>query len=171
MMSKKLLIKVAPLFATAMFVVAMMAPSGAQASNHQWQNEGGPLAAKVKDFTVGWGTLTLNGAAKVTCHNVIGGWVENETATAAGTGKIETFAPFDCTSNFTCPPVEYEPGKFAPTFPAVEGVLLPWPDHLEENGSGEVLSITQGPIAVLGKPEPEHTAVIVGCNAPELGED
>jgi hypothetical protein len=118
-MGKKLIISLAPLLATAVFVVM---PAAAQAAPHHWFVNGVQSPEGEKVATVTWGTLALESAAgKVECKNVIGGYAVNPTGGGAGQDAVQNFAPYECSS--TCP---------------VEIVItpegLPWATELVEIG-------------------------------------
>jgi len=140
MMSKKLFIGIAPLFA---ILALALTPSASMATEHYWFNEGAEQTKGVSDLTVSWGDLSLKGAAEINCHNVIAGSGENPLGTASGTGLIYKFGAFQCTSpNITCP---------TGTGPGVEGQNLPWKTVLE--GSPVRLKVT-------------GVKVIIGCEIP-----
>lgn len=151
-MSKKLFISFAPLLAIAAFAVM---PVAAQAANppHYFVNGTGAGARSgegEKIPVVAWGTLTLTNTTggsggKVTCHNVIGGFVENpgEGATgAAGIGETQSFNPYECESKActaaatgggpaTYISVAAEPTAFvSPTNPGGNAQNLGWKSHL-----------------------------------------
>jgi len=121
-MSKKVLISLAPLFATIAFAVL---PAAAQASPH-WFKSNVELAAAEELPLVGWGTLTLTAheIGTIECQNVAGGDVQNTALAPSGVGiaEIEQFVPYDCTG--ICPEV----WKVTP-----EG--LPWDGELTEVAS------------------------------------
>ncbi len=61
---------------------------------------------------VSWGTLTLTNETTgdaVTCHNVVGGWVENPGTGAdgpPGVGETQAFDPYECESSACYPGME-----------------------------------------------------------------
>ena len=121
-MSKKRIIGLAPLLATAAFVVM---PADAQAAPHHWYRNNVLLPEGEKVFTVSWGTLALETAAgKVECKNVIGGYSENPVGGGAGVGAIQSFNAYECVDS--CPVVYTR---------TAEG--LPWPTELIEVGGIE----------------------------------
>ena len=116
-MSKKLIISLAPLLATAAFVVM---PAVAQAAPHHWYKNNVLVPEGEKVFTVSWGTLALESAAgKVECKNVIGGYSENPIGGGAGVDAIQSFNAYECVDS--CP-VVFE----------VKAEKLPWPTELIE---------------------------------------
>jgi hypothetical protein len=93
-MSKKLFISLAPLLAITAFVVA---PVAAQAAEGHYFKNSTLMAEGVKAPVIGWGTLTLSSpAATVTCHNAVGGEVENPTGGTAGKGATRQFGTWEC---------------------------------------------------------------------------
>jgi len=101
-MSKKLLIGLAPMLATAAFVVM---PAVAQATPHYYVS--GVKAAEGKTFpSLAWGTLTLansNPAIQpLSCENAVIGDYINPTGGGAGEGETDNFATIDCADK-ECP--------------------------------------------------------------------
>jgi len=137
-MSKKLFTGLAPLVAIAAFVVM---PTVAQAAPHFFKS--GTLAAENEKIpVVSWGKLTLEPeppvAAKTTCENIAGGFVENPTGGGAGIGATLRFATYNCT-NAECPAGEIEIAgkKFEKEFEVVSNPNhFPWPSVLEEPEAG-----------------------------------
>lgn len=137
-MSKKLLISVSALLATAAFVVM---PAAAVAETPHYTCNGpnisptSPCGEVVT--TTAWGTITLKGTkggvpgSFITCHNVAAGTAVNPGGGAPATDKIpgkgltQTFATFDCESEGICP---------AGTTPGVLAEELPWGNELEISG-------------------------------------
>jgi len=149
-MSKKLLISLAPLLAITAFAVM---PVAAQAVP-QWYSEGHVITEEEgKVPVIEWGNLTLKGAAELSCHNAIGGYVENPGANA-GVGATEAFATWNCTASYECP---------AGSRPGAGPSLFPWTGTLEEV-SGK-LRVQSAKIAGAG-----GTRVVIGCTAPHANE-
>jgi PKD domain len=69
------------------------------ATPHVYTN-GGKVAEAEKVRTIGWGTLKLTNAiiGEVECREVNAGYLENPTGGGAAIGKIQAFAPYECTS-------------------------------------------------------------------------
>jgi len=150
-MSKKLLISLAPLLAIAAFAVM---PVAAQAAPH-WYSEGTPIAETGEQIPViEWGNLTLKGAAELSCHNAIGGYIDNPAGGGAGVGGTEAFATWNCVASYACPEGS-RPGA-APS-------LLPWTGVLEEVSSK--LRVQSAKVPGAG-----GTRVIIGCTAPHANE-
>lgn len=154
-MGKKLIISLAPVLATAAFVVM---PAAAQAAPHHWFVNGTEAAQGEKVPTVTWGTLALESAAgKVECKNVIGGYAENPTGGGAGKDAVQNFAPYECTS--TCP-VEIK----------ITAEALPWPTELVEK-EGKIKDQTVGAKlrfkCQIGEETPLLNTVFSGNNDPE----
>jgi hypothetical protein len=159
-MSKKL-IGFVPLLA---IVAAMMVPAGAQALTPHWYKEGSPLPAAVQEPVYEYGDLTLKGAAELSCHNAIGGYVENPTGgeagnTTPGIAATEAFATYKCTENYSCGGLE---GGAGPND-------LPW--------LGTLKAVTPSEIRAFGNFNPKYTAesekaapgetnVTIGCQVP-----
>jgi hypothetical protein len=112
-MSKKLFISFASLLALAAFAVMPVASQAATGSPHYYSGLGAATimgeGERVAD--VGFGTLSLTNTAggsggKVTCHNVVGGWVENPEGSGTetghkgpgGIGETQAFDPYECES-------------------------------------------------------------------------
>jgi len=162
-MSKKL-IGFVPLVA---IVAAMMVPAGAQALTPHWYKEGAPLGAGVKEPTYTYGDLTLKGAAELSCHNAIGGYIENPGGgnagnTEPGVAATEAFATYKCTENYSCGGLE---GGAGPND-------LPWTGILKEVVEGGKKLVrafgTFNPkyTAEAEKPAPGETNVTIGCQVP-----
>lgn len=141
-MSKKLLIGLAPVLATAAFVVM---PAVAQATPHYYVV--GVKAAEGKTFpSIAWGTLTLassNPAIQpLSCENAVIGDYINPTGGGAGEGETDQFATIDC-ADTECPEesgVELQ----------VHSEGLPWASLLVESGTKELV-------------ETKAATVVVGC--------
>jgi len=140
--SKKLLISVSALLATAAFVVM---PAAALAETPHY-TVNGPNTGAEPVTTTAWGTITLKGTkggvpgSFITCHNVAAGTAANPGGGAPATDKIpgsgltQVFATFDCESEGICPPG---------TTPGVLAEELPWTNTLEISG-GIVRQATTG---------------------------
>ena len=140
-MSKKLLIGLAPVLATAAFVVM---PAVAQAVPHYYVV--GQKAAEGKIFPdLAWGTLSLSEEgwplAEVTCENAVIGDYENPTGGGAGEGETDLFATTDC-ADTECP--EEEGLELQ-----VHSEKLPWESILVESGT-KILVETKAADAVIG---------------------
>jgi RHS repeat-associated protein len=150
-MTKKLLISVAPLIATLAFA---MVPTAAQAAP-QWYSEGSKIEENGEKIpVVEWGNLTLKGAAELSCHNAIGGYVENPAGGGAGKDATEAFATWNCVANYECP---------AGSRPGAAPSELPWTGTLEEV-SGKVRIQSAKTVGAGG------TRVVIGCTAPHANE-
>jgi len=142
MMSKKLFIGIAPLFA---ILALALTPSASLAVEHVWYSEGAEQIKGTSHLTNSWGDLSLKGAAEINCHNVIAGSGENPSPSGNGKGLIYKFGAFLCTSpNITCP---------TGTGPGVEGQKLPWKTELIEEAGKVRLNVT-------------GVKVIIGCEIP-----
>jgi hypothetical protein len=106
-MRKKLSVGLAPLLIIAAFVVI---PAAAEAATPHYflngTNPGARLEEKERVPTIAWGTLSLTNVkggsgGTVSCHNVIGAYVENPGEGAggpAGIGDTQSFNPYECES-------------------------------------------------------------------------
>jgi len=164
-MSKKLLIGLAPMLATAAFVVM---PTVAQAAPHYYVAK--VIAPAGKTFpSIAWGTLTLansNPAIQpLSCENAIIGDYTNPTGGGAGEGETDNFATIDC-ADIECPEesgVELQ----------VHSEALPWASLLVESGT-KILLETKSATVVVGC-YVAHTSTLVaapttckGASDPEL---
>jgi hypothetical protein len=149
-MGKKL-VSVVPLLAVIAFA---MVPAVAQAAKvDRYISEGTAIPEGVQVPTITWGNLTLTGqqtGSEISCHNAIGGYVENPTNGGPGQGATEAFATWNCVTNYTCPAGTR--GGAAPS-------LLPWLGALE-TVSAKIRSNADKTIGAGG------TRVIIGCTAP-----
>jgi hypothetical protein len=141
-MSKKLLMGLAPMLATAAFVAM---PAVAQATPHYYV--AGTKAAEGKTFpSVAWGTLTLANSNPViqplSCMNAVLGEYKNPTGGGAGEGVTDNFATTDC-ADVECPE---ESGLEL----QVHSENLPWSAILVESGTKELV-------------ETKAATVVVGC--------
>ncbi len=143
-MSKKLLISLAPLVATAALAVV---PAVSQATEPFYLKNGVKAPAAATQV-IAWGTLTLSGAAEITCKNAVAGNIENP-ASGAGTGSTAVFATYGCESVICTE----HPG----TQPGVEAKKLPWPN---------VLEVVEGAV----RQKSTGVDVTVGCEAPPPAE-
>ena len=100
-MSKKIVVSLLPLLATAAFAVM---PAAAGAAPHHWYKNNVLLPERERVPVLSWGTLALQSAAgKVECRNVIGGYDENPAGGGAGVGAVQAFVPYECEDS--CPAV------------------------------------------------------------------
>ena len=148
-MSKKLLLAVAPVLATAAFVVM---PAVAQAAPHYYaQNV--EAKAGLTYASISWGDLTLANSNKalapLTCENAIVGDYSNPTGGGAGEGETDNFSTTDC-ADTECP--EEEGVELQ-----VHSEGLPWASKLVESGSNILL-------------ETPSATVLVGCYVAHTSE-
>jgi hypothetical protein len=159
----KRFIAVVPLLVAVAFA---MVPAGAQAFTKEpaaklprYQSElfsPSTIPGGEQVPTIGWGNLSLTGqqtGSEISCHNAIGGYVENPTVAAgggAGIAATAAFATWSCVVNYTCP--AGTKGGAAPS-------LLPWTGSLATVG-GKIRSVASKTIGAGG------TRAIVGCTAP-----
>jgi len=159
-MSKKLFIGVVPFFAAVALAVTPMA---AQATPHWFSGGLGPAARIAPEEvvpTVSWGTLSLTNlttGGKVTCHNVIGGTLENPApggATGpAGIAETQSFNPYNCESE-ACNATATGGGPATYISVIAEGTEVPFPN----TGTGHMSA--PNPSAV----KPEEPLVASGTN-------
>jgi len=110
-MSRRFLIGLAPLVAIVAFAVMPVAAQAAAGSPHYYKGEGATTIIKenVPVPVDAFGTLTLKNVAtgvSLSCHNVVGGFVENPKGSGteighsgpAGIGETQSFNPYTCTS-------------------------------------------------------------------------
>jgi len=94
--------------------------------------------------TVSWGTLSLTNVkggsgGKVTCHNVIGAWIENpstEAAGPAGVSETQSFNPYECESA-ACTSAATETGPA--TYISVLAEPTPFTSPTEPGGNAQNL--------------------------------
>ncbi len=126
-MNKKLLLSLAPVLATAAFLVM---PAVAQATPY-WYSDGVKLPEGKTYPTLSWGTLKFESSIRTllpwSCETVAIGDVENPTGGGAGEGETDQFAGTDCVD----PECFEEDGlEFR-----MNSEDLPWPSLLFESGS------------------------------------
>jgi len=128
-MSKKLLISIVPLLATAAFVVM---PAAAQAGPEYYVNGAHLKVGEIKP-TLSYGTLTLAvpGHPSVSCQNAALGYIEN---TLVSVGPPEVTQGIDETDNFDTSNCKLSTGE-CPSSEGLEVVVtaeeLPWGSKLE----------------------------------------
>jgi hypothetical protein len=94
---------------------------------------------------IAWGTLSLTNVkggsgGKVTCHNVVGGWVENPTGEEkgpAGIGETQSFNPYECESK-ACTSAATETGPA--TYISVLSEPTPFTSPSEPGGTASNLA-------------------------------
>jgi len=149
-MTKRPFIGLVPLLVAVAFA---MVPTVAQAATPHYFSEGAEIPQGEKVPTIDWGNTTVHGeqtGSEISCHNAIGGYVENPVGGGAGIDAIEAFATWDCTINYECP---------AGTRGGVSPSLLPWTSALVEV-SGKIRSLSSKVIGAGG------TREVIGCTAP-----
>jgi hypothetical protein len=194
-MSKKLFISFASVLATAAFVVVPTAAQAAVGSPHYYKGEAATTIAKenVQVPAAAFGTLTLKNTAggtgaSLTCHNVVGGFVENPKGSGtetghsgpAGIGETQSFNPYACTSAActaattgggpaTYLSVAAEPTPYkSPAEPGGTATNLAWKSTLKTDTTAKRSETTIRSITAYSKVN-VHCHVETGAN-PETGE-
>jgi hypothetical protein len=133
MMSKKLLVSLAAIAATAAFAVL---PATAGAVSHWYDN--GALVGATPVPVLTWGTLSnvgnkAAGEGTITCHNVIGGFIKNPEGGGLGEGMTQEFSSYECSGNIPCAPGHEQASPIQASLNA-NGVypLTGWPSKIEE---------------------------------------
>ena len=131
-MRNKLLISLAPVLATAAFVVM---PAVAQAAAPHYYAQGVEAKAGLTYASISWGDLTLANSnhtlAPLNCENAIIGDYSNPSGGGAGEGETDNFSTTDC-ADTECP--EEEGVEFQ-----IHSEFLPWASKLVESGSNILL--------------------------------
>ena len=91
------------------------------ANTPHWYKNGAIAKEGAKVPVIGWGTLTLTSSAgALTCHTVIGGYVENPVGGGPGLGVTQSFNAYECSA------------AECPTESRLEAYDMPWGSELEE---------------------------------------
>lgn len=168
-MHKKLVISLAPMLATAVFVAT---PALARAAGPHYYKNGVKMAEGERVPYISWGHLALTDidGTGVECENAVSGWEENPLG--GGPGKAETngWTAYNCT-NTEC---EDAAGKVGVIFenentPSATPVKLEWPAELTEKKAGTIrLHTTNVRVTIRcvfaslpteEKPDPENEAL------------
>jgi hypothetical protein len=162
MMSKKLLVSLAAIAATAAFAVL---PATAGAVSHWYDN--GSLVGATPVPVLTWGTLSnvgnkAAGEGTITCHNVIGGFIKNPEGGGLGEGMTQEFSSYECSGNIPCAPGHEQASPIQASLNA-NGVypLTGWPSKIEEK---EGIRVNNTGVEVeLGCVEPPEFSKVIGA--------
>ncbi len=102
--------------------------------------------------TVSWGTLALSNqetGAKITCHTVIGGVVENPAPAGPGVGETQTLDPYECEGEAcTAASTGGLPGTYVSVF--AEGSNAPFPETGSGTMTAPAVGTTEEPLVASG---------------------